>query len=193
MCCYYKNDEANKNIFTDDGWFRTGDIGTFTTDGLKLITRKDRIFKLSNGEKVIPTEMENLIHSKCHFVSFAIVSGSGKEYPVALLFPNKNLLKNPSSDGAQITGCFCPKNLNELSSCLNGCLQIANSRIGQKFSKIQSAILINDELSFDKNTLTPSLKVAPNNVMNVYKAHLENLYGEENELKEEVFVIKLDS
>lgn len=193
MCCYYNNDEANSNIFTEDGWFKTGDIGTITDDGIKLITRKDRIFKLTNGEKVIPTEMENLIHSKCHYISFAIVSGRGKDYPVALLFPNKNLLNNPIDNLSEFKGCVCPKNLNELSNCLHKCLQLANEGIGQKFSKIQSAILINDDLSFEKNTLTPSLKVAPNNVMNVYKAHLENLYGEVNDLKEEVYVIKLDS
>lgn len=193
MCGYYKNDEANKNIFTEDGWFKTGDIGTITEDGLKLITRKDRIFKLTNGEKVIPTEMENLIQSKCHYISFAIVSGSGQDYPVALLFPNYKMLETPIEIRSEISGCSCPKNLNELGNCLNHCLQLANADIGQKFSKIKSAVLINDELSFDKNTLTPSLKVAPNNVMNVYKAHLENLYGQENEIKEEVYVIKLDS
>lgn len=193
MCGYYKNDEANKNIFTEDGWFKTGDIGTITEDGLKLITRKDRIFKLTNGEKVIPTEMENLIQSKCHYISFAIVSGSGQDYPVALLFPNYKMLETPIEIRSEISGCSCPKNLSELGNCLNHCLQLANADIGQKFSKIKSAVLINDELSFDKNTLTPSLKVAPNNVMNVYKAHLENLYGQENEIKEEVYVIKLDS
>lgn len=193
MCGYYKNDEANKNIFTEDGWFKTGDIGTITDDGLKLITRKDRIFKLTNGEKVIPTEMENLIQSKCHYISFAIVSGSGQDYPVALLFPNKKMLETPVEFSNEISGCSCPKNITELGNCLNHCLQLANADIGQKFSKIKSAALINDELSFDKNTLTPSLKVAPNNVMNVYKAHLENLYGQENEIKEEVYVIRLDS
>lgn len=193
MCGYYKNNEANKNIFTEDGWFKTGDIGTITEDGLKLITRKDRIFKLTNGEKVIPTEMENLIQSKCHYISFAIVSGSGQDYPVALLFPNYKMLETPIEIRSEISGCSCPKNLSELGNCLNHCLQLANADIGQKFSKIKSAVLINDELSFDKNTLTPSLKVAPNNVMNVYKAHLENLYGQENEIKEEVYVIKLDS
>ena len=56
MVGYYNNEEANKDIFTDDGWYRTGDVGELTENGLKLITRKDRIFKLSNGEKVVPTD-----------------------------------------------------------------------------------------------------------------------------------------
>jgi long-subunit acyl-CoA synthetase (AMP-forming) len=192
MVGYYKNDEANKEIFTEDGWFRTGDIGEFTPNGLKLITRKDRIFKLLNGEKVIPTDMETLIHAKCHYISFAIVMGNGKEYPVALLFPNKRMLENSLFELSPLDGCFCPKNIDELGMCLHGCLQDANTELGQNFAKIRSALIIDDELSIEKNTLTPSLKVAPNSVLNIYKAHLENLYGNDNKLDHEVYMIKLD-
>jgi long-chain acyl-CoA synthetase len=83
---YFNNNEANKDTFTTDGWYRTGDIGDITENGVKLISRKDRIFKLTNGEKVIPGEMENLIQSKCHYVMHALVVGNGSEYPVAILF-----------------------------------------------------------------------------------------------------------
>ncbi len=89
---YYKNEEANKNIFTNDGWYCTGDVGEISPTGLKLISRKDRIFKLTNGEKVVPTEMEGLIQTKCHYVMYAMVVGGGSEYPVAILFPNKKML-----------------------------------------------------------------------------------------------------
>lgn len=191
MKCYYKNDEANKGIFTDDGWFCTGDVGEITENGLKLITRKDRIFKLSNGEKVVPSDLEKIIELKCHYISFAMVAGGGEEYPVAILFPNKRLLARPDYLLSPEEGCFCPRNLNELSRCLRGCLHDANCAIGQKFSKIKSAMLINDELSLEKGTLTPSMKVAPNNVLNAYKAQLENLYGANNPVNNEVFIIRL--
>ncbi len=188
---YYKNDEANKGIFTNDGWFCTGDVGEMTDKGLKLITRKDRIFKLSNGEKVVPTDLEKLIELKCHYISFAMVEGNGKEYPVALLFANKKLLERPDYAISPEEGCFCPRNLSELSNCLRGCLQNANCGIGQKFAKIKSAMIIAEELSLDKGTLTPSMKVVPKNVVKTYKAHLENLYGAENLVDSEVYVIHL--
>lgn len=188
---YYKNDEANKGIFTDDGWFCTGDVGEITENGLKLITRKDRIFKLSNGEKVVPSDLEKSIELKCHYISFAMVVGNGEEYPVALLFPNKKLLERPDYALSPGEGCFCPRNLNELSKCLRGCLNDANCEIGQKFAKIKSAMIINDELSLEKGTLTPSMKVAPKNVLNAYKAHLENLYGAENLVNNEIYIIRL--
>jgi len=192
MCGYYKNDEANAGLFTDDGFFHTGDIGEATPDGLKLITRKDRIFKLSNGEKVIPSDLEKLIEFKCHYISFAMVVGSGQEYPIALLFPNKKQLDHPDYSVSPMEGCFCPRSLDELSNCLRGCLHDANCGIGQKFAKIKAAMIIDDKLSLANNTLTPSMKVAPRKVVEAYRAHLENLYGADNPLDEEVFIIKLD-
>lgn len=193
MVSYYKNDQANKDIFTEDGWYKTGDVGEITPNGLKLITRKDRIFKLSNGEKVIPTELEKAIELKCHYVQYAVVTGNGEDHPVALIFPNKKLLENPDYELTPEEGCFCPRNLNELGRCLRGCLANVNDSIGQKFAKAKSAAIILDELSLDNNTLTPSMKVAPNNVLEKYKSHLQNLYGNNVPVEEEVYVVKLDT
>jgi len=193
MVGYYNNEEANKNIFTDDGWYCTGDVGELTENGLKLITRKDRIFKLSNGEKVVPTDLEKEIELKCHYVAYSIVSGIGRDYPVALIFPNKKLLKNPDYEISPSEGCFNPRNLKELSKCLRGCMHEANCTIKQKFTKIKGAVIIDDELSVDNHTLTPSMKLAPKNVLNKYKDHLNNLYGADVPVDEEVFVIELDN
>lgn len=194
MKSYYNNDVENEKIFTKDGWFRTGDIGEITPSGLKLITRQDRIFKLSNGEKVIPTELENLIEKKCHYISFALVTGNGREYPVALLFPNKKLFEHPTFEVTPNEGCFCPRNLFELQKCLHGCLNDANCIIGQKFSKVKAAALIDDELSLDNNTLTPSLKPVPKNVIEAYRKQLNNLYGEAGvPMEDDIYIIKLDN
>lgn len=190
---YYKNDEANKGVFTADGWYCTGDVGEITTTGLKLLSRKDRIFKLVNGEKVIPTEIEALIQHKCHYVTYAMVTGGGKEYPVALLFPNKKALSHPNYELSPEEGCFCPRSLSELRKCLHGCLHDANCGLSQKFSKVKYAMIIDDDLSIEKSTLTPSLKIVPNKIAEAYKAHIENLYGDKNNVSEEVYIIKLDT
>lgn len=192
MVEYYNNDEANEGVFTDDGWYRTGDVGAITENGLKLISRKDRIFKLSNGEKVIPTDLEKAIELKCHYVQYAVVSGSGEEHPVALIFPNKRLLENPDYTLSPEEGCFCPRSLNELGKCLTGCMHMANENIGQKFAKVKSAAIIMDELKLEDSTLTPSMKMAPKNVVEKYKAHLKNMYGEDVPVDEEVYIIELD-
>ena len=193
MVSYYKNDKANEGIFTDDGWFCTGDIGELTSTGLRIITRKDRIFKLLNAEKIIPTKLEGSITSKCHYISYALVEGSGKNYPVALLFPNRNLLNRPEdSVDIELENCSCPNSLEDLSNCLHNCLNDVNCSLKQKFARIKAAMLIDDDLSVENKTLTPSMKLAPNNVKEVYKAHIEKLYGSEVNLREHVYIIPLD-
>lgn len=192
MLGYFNNPSANQDAFTPDGWYRTGDVGSIGPKGLKLIARKDRIFKLSNGEKVIPTDLEKAIELRCHYVQYAVVTGSGEEHPVALIFPNKKLLEQPDYQVTPEEGCFCPRSLNELGRCFSGCLELANNTIGQKFAKVKSAAIIMDELSLESNTLTPSMKMAPKNVMEKYRDHLKNLYGDQVPVSEEVYVIDLN-
>ncbi len=192
MKSYYDNDEANENTFTNDGWYKTGDVGKFTETGVKLISRKDRIFKLSNGEKVVPTDLEKAIQLKCHYIQHVIISGSGEDHPVALIFPNKNMLLSPDYQMSPEEGCFCPRTLDELTKCLHGCLHDTNCDINQKFSKIKSASLIDGELSIEDRTLTPSMKVAPNKVLEKYKVQLNNLYGKNVPIEEEVYIVELD-
>jgi long-subunit acyl-CoA synthetase (AMP-forming) len=181
MTGYYNNPEANEKCFTEDGWFCTGDVGEMTGQGLKLITRKDRIFKLTNAEKVIPNELENMITGKCHFISHVLVEGNGKNYAAALLFPDK-LVLNDSMNGSvtNINDCVCPQSMGDLSSCLRKCLNEMNCNLKQKFSKIKVAMLIDDTLKIENRTLTPSMKLAPNSVKEVYKAHIDRMYNEGN-------------
>ena len=181
MAGYYNNPEANEKCFTEDGWFCTGDIGEMTEQGLKLITRKDRIFKLTNAEKVIPTELENMITGKCHFISHVLVEGSGKNYAAALLFPDKIVLhESMNGNAAKIKDCVCPQSMGDLSNCLKKCLNEMNCNLKQKFAKIKVAMLIDDTLKVENRTLTPSMKLAPNSVKEVYKAHIDRMYNTGN-------------
>lgn len=175
---YYNNNDSNAKCFTEDGYFCTGDIGEMTDQGLKLITRKDRIFKLTNAEKVIPTELENMIIGKCHYISHVLVEGSGKNYAAALLFPDKLVLhESMNGSSAKVIDCVCPQSMGDLSNCLKKCLFEMNNNLKQKFSKIKVAMLIDDYLKVENRTLTPSMKLAPNSVKEVYKAHIDKMYN----------------
>ncbi len=187
MSGYYDNEEANAEAFTEDGWFRTGDIGALEPEGLRLIGRRDRIFKLSNGEKVVSAEVEQIIQGACHYLTFALVEGSGRSFPVALLFPNRDLL----SGTPEIAGCTCPRSLNDLSMCLQGCLGQANESIVQKYARVKYAVLLDADLSIDQGTLTPSMKVVANNVTSMYRGTIEDLYAIEGPTSEDVYVIPL--
>ncbi|NOY49836.1 MAG: AMP-binding protein [Chlorobi bacterium] len=188
---YYNNDAENEKVFTEDGWFRTGDVGEITETGIKLIARKDRIFKLLNAEKVVPSDLEKKILGKCSYLSYAFVEGSGRKFPVALLFPNKSLISSTGDNNIVIENCACPDNLESLSHCLKSCLLKTNNEIKEKFARIKCAMLVNDGLSIENKTLTASMKMMPKSVKYVFHDHILKTYGEDVDIKEDFFIIEL--
>lgn len=90
---YYQNDEENNKSFTDDGFFKTGDLGRLTQTGELVITgRAKEIIVLSSGENVDPTRIENTI-TMFPFIEDAVLVGQDKKGLGALLVPNMEELK----------------------------------------------------------------------------------------------------
>jgi len=75
---YLNNPEANNEVF-ENGWFRTGDVGTLNEDGRLMITdRIKNIFKLQQGEYVAPEKVENII-ATCALVAQSFLTGESTE------------------------------------------------------------------------------------------------------------------
>ncbi len=187
-----KNYQANSAPFNDDRSFHTAEELEYTENGLKLISRKDRIFKLSTAEKVIPAEIETLIAADCAYLAQAYVAGSGKDHPVALLFPNQAMFEMIPDESRLKAGCRRPGNLQNLAHCLTTCLNNLNMSMTVKYNRLQAAMLIDHDLSIENNELTPSMKVAPNVVGRVFKANIESLYGNANPQPDKVYIINLE-
>ncbi len=79
MLGYYKNDEENAKAFTEDGWYRTGDIGYMDKDGYVFITgRLKSVIVLENGKNVFPEEIEEYLE-KIDEVGEVVVVGRSAE------------------------------------------------------------------------------------------------------------------
>ena len=91
---YFKRPELNKEVFTSDGWFKTGDIGRFVDNRFLQITdRKKDIFKTSAGKYIAPQELENKLKTS-NFILQCLVVGFAKPFVSTLIVPNFTLLKD---------------------------------------------------------------------------------------------------
>jgi long-chain acyl-CoA synthetase len=102
MMGYYKNEEATRKVFTDDGWFRTGDIGYMDKDNYIYITgRKKNVIILSNGKNVFPEEIEEHL-SYSQIIAETIVIGKARENGeiviTAIIYPNPDMTAGMSAD-----------------------------------------------------------------------------------------------
>ncbi len=90
---YYKNPEANKAAFTEDGFFRTGDAGYFTRNGALVLTERVKdLFKTSNGKYVAPQMLESRLAENKYIDEVAVI-GDQRKFVTALIVPNLSQLR----------------------------------------------------------------------------------------------------
>src|SRR4029077_10869996 len=95
---YYKNPEATTEVLSDDGWFRTGDIGYVDKDNYLFITdRKKDLLKTSAGKFVAPQPIENSLKSS-PFILNAMVVGDRRKFIVALVVPNCKMISAKAAE-----------------------------------------------------------------------------------------------
>ncbi|MBQ2779678.1 MAG: AMP-binding protein [Bacteroidaceae bacterium] len=120
---YYKNPEADAEVFDKDGWFRTGDLGTIDNDStLFLVGRCKSMLLSSNGQNVYPEEIEVKLNT-LPYVAESVVVQRGEKF-VALVVPNAELL---AADGisAETYSSVMNKNLDTLNKMIPSYSQIA--------------------------------------------------------------------
>ena len=85
---YYHKPDETREVLTDDGWFRTGDIGRLDADGYLIITdRKKELLKTAAGKFVAPAPIENMLKT-CPYVANAIVVGDKRKFVSVLIVLN---------------------------------------------------------------------------------------------------------
>ncbi len=165
---YYKEPEKTAEMFTDDGWLLTGDLGELDEDGfLKITGRKKEMIVLSSGKNVAPALIENMIRES-HLISQCFVYGDGRSYCVALV------TLNPAE--AAFAGTYAEMAKSEaMRAAVEKIIAAANARVSNSEQVKRFAILERD-LDAEHDEVTPTMKLKRKVVAGNFKELLEKLY-----------------
>lgn len=98
MSGYYQNDKETAEAMTEDGWFKTGDIGEWDKNGhLKIIDRKKNLIKTQNGEYIALEKLESVYRSAHVVANICVYADDSKSRPVAIIVPAEPALKKLAS------------------------------------------------------------------------------------------------
>ena len=98
---YYKNEEATKASFTEDGWFKTGDMGVVDKDGFLYLRGRSKCMILgSNGQNIYPEELEAVINNVTYVVDSLVVEDEGGL--TALIYPDYHQAELDGMSRAQL-------------------------------------------------------------------------------------------
>ncbi|HYN84847.1 MAG TPA: long-chain fatty acid--CoA ligase [Pyrinomonadaceae bacterium] len=178
MVGYYNKPDATREVFTDDGWFKTGDIGALDAEGfLRITDRKKELFKTSGGKYIAPQPIEQRI-KQSRFVNQVVLVGNGRKFPAALIVPDWELLRSY----AQLKGftaasnaefCRHPRVVDLVQRQVDAvCADLA------KYERVKRVALIERELTVEGGELTPTLKVKRRVVDEKYRDVIDELYKE---------------
>jgi len=173
---YYKDEESSKAAIID-GWFHTGDLGQFDSEGyLKIVGRKKDLLITAGGKNIAPSHIEHKL-MQSDFINQVVVLGDRERYLAALIVPEKeavlkwakenniNLdLSKPLQDSPDLIKLI-EKEIYRLS------FDLASYETVKKFA------LLDHELSIDAGELTPTLKVRRNVVTEKYADLIKSLFA----------------
>ncbi len=180
MLGYYKLPDATAEVIDTDGWFHTGDIGTFV-DGkfLKITDRKKEIFKTSGGKYIVPQAMENKF-KESRFIEQIIVIGENEKFPAALIVPGFAYAKEWAlkkgidlSDGSNRSIAENAQIRERIQSDVNE----FNKGFGN-WEQIKKFELLDHEFSIDGGELRPTLKLKRKIIMAKYQHEYKRIYSE---------------
>ena len=174
---YWHNDAATREVFTEDGWFRTGDIGELDEDGFLRITgRKKDLIVTAGGKNVAPAVLEDRL--RAHWlVSNCLVVGDARPYVGVLV----TLDEEAVVQWAQDRGAPEPRSVADvladpaLQAEVQAAVDTANAAVSKAESIRRFRVLTHD-FTIDQGELTPTLKLRRDMVMKQYAADVDALY-----------------
>jgi len=163
---YYKQPELTAASFTEDGFFRTGDLGERSAEGLLKITgRKKELFKIAKGEYVAPAPIENRLNAH-PMVELTMVSGLGQPAPYAVVVLDENL--RPRLGDAEVRARVD----GELTRLLR---EVNDGRV--KHEQLQFLVVAPEPWTIDNGCLTPTMKIKRSRIEAMVAGSVEGWYA----------------
>jgi long-chain acyl-CoA synthetase len=182
---YYKNPEETAKSFTEDGWFKTGDIAQIDELGrTAIIDRRKNVLKLAQGEYVSPEKIEGVYLSQCNYLASAFVHGDSLQSSLVGIFGVSPDFFAPFA--SKIIGTpISPTDIAAVkSACQNEKVKAAVLRDFERaakkklsgFEKVKVLSLMVDPFTVDNECLTPTLKLKRPFAAKKFRTELDELY-----------------
>jgi long-chain acyl-CoA synthetase len=152
MMGYYKEPEMTAEIFTSDGYIKTGDCGKPDQDGFVTITgRVKDIFKTDKGKYVAPSPIEMRLHKNTDIEQVCVV-GMGIPQPIALII---------------LSAACKAKTKEDIVKGLSASLEEVNSSV-EDYEKLKKAVIMKTDWNVANGLMTPTLKVKRNEIEKIH-------------------------
>lgn len=174
---YYHRDAANKEAFTEDGFFRTGDAGYIKDGELFLTDRIKDLFKTSNGKYIAPQLVESLILVDKYIDQVAVIANERK-FVSALIVPEFRLVEDWAKEhGIEFSSredlCANPK----VNKMILDRVKTLQQQLAH-YEQVKRITLIPHHFSLESGELTNTLKIRRPVVYKNYKNEIDKMYEE---------------
>jgi len=174
---YLNKPEATAEVMTEDGYFKTGDIGEYDEDGfLKITDRKKDIIVMATGKNVAPQKIESRM-GQDYYVEQVVVIGDKQKYITALVVPSFPALEEYAREkGIKYESHEDLVKKPEIIQFYRERID-ANSYDLADFEKIKKFTLLPKPLTIERNEITPTLKVKRRVIAEAYKDVINQMYA----------------
>ena len=176
---YYKNDLENSKAFDEDGYFHTGDVGRifpYYGNGLKIVDRVKEIFKLSQGEYIIPAKLESVYVKSNYIQQIMIYGNSTMNNILAIICPDKQHCAR-ELDITEEELIKDEENPKLKKIILNDLDRLAIEANFNGLEKVKFILLTFEGFTIQNECMTPTMKIVRKKVEIRYKNRIEKLFS----------------
>lgn len=173
---YYNKPEETQKVFTEDGWFKTGDAGKFDDKGNLIITDRIKdLMKTSNGKYIAPQQIENLLTNN-NFIQQIMLIAEGRQFVSALIVPNFEFLQDYiKKNNIPFTNWEDAVKNEKVINLYKEKIKELQDHLAD-YEKVKKFTLMPAEFDINTGEITPTLKVKRNVVIKKYADIIEKMY-----------------